>query len=277
LLMWLYYKRWERALYTLHSAWISALFGVPLMLLLRRAHVACGVPIDHFTLGVATCNLVVPGVLLVHWHATAARFAVARQLYCDAIATLCAWALAAVPYQYGVATLLLLAAVLDVLLVLVPWPCTASAPTWPRPLPCVRALFSLARVECGLCTVVHRCTGGPPVQWLDQEATDRRRLGERQMPGLTFAQGGIELGFGDFLVYGAFGAHVCSHAASLAAVATAVALGLVLTMCRIALSPVRVVIPALPLAVGMAAALLALERSAVQTLADALVDVRVWM
>ena len=228
----LYVRRWERTLYALHSAWIALLLGGPLWLLLSRAHVAAGLAVDAPTLIVTVCNLTAPGVILVHWSATARRFAVARQLYADAIAVGCAWALCAIPWPTAVSALLMLA-VLDIVLVSLP---------------------------------------GAPVQRLDEIQTGRKLLGEDQMPGLTFKSGGLELGFGDFLVYAAFAAHAARAGASpFAAVMSAVAVGLIITMGRIALARVRTVLPALPLAVAMASSLLAVERLASQPVADALV------
>ena len=232
----LYVYRWERTLYTVHSIWIGCLLGGPLLLLLMRAHEAFGVAVDVATLVFAVCNLTAPGVVLVHWSATATRFATARRVYANVTAIVCAWALAGVPYQTAVAALLMLA-VLDVLLVSLP---------------------------------------GAPVQRLDEIASARRTIGEAQMPGLTFKRQGLELGFGDFLVYSAFAAHAArAGSAPCAAVFVAVAVGLVLTMSRIALARRRTVLPALPLAVAMAATLLALERLTIQPLADTLVVARV--
>ena len=227
----LYVYRWDRALYTLHSAWIGTLLGGPIWLLLRHVLEAMGVAVDTLTVVISVCNLSVPGVVLVHWSATATRFAYARQLYADVIAIGCAWVLVGVAWSTAVAALLMLA-FLDVLLVAIP---------------------------------------GAPVQRLDAIQTDRNILGERQMPGLSFKAKGLELGFGDFVVYGAFAAHAArAGVAPMGAVMAAVAAGLILTMARIALARVRTVLPALPLAVAMAASLLALERLAIQPVAAAL-------
>ena len=232
----LYVWRWESMLYSLHSVWIGTLLGPPLALLLLSTSIAFAFPMDIPTLMFIVWNLTASGVLVVHWSATAAHFEFTRQLHADVIASLSAWVFAAVPYQTALAVLLLFAA-LDVLFVSLP---------------------------------------GAPVQRLDTIASSRRRIGETQMPGLTFKRVGLELGFGDFLVYGAFSAQAaCASVAAFAAVFAAVAVGLVLTMVRITLAPFRVVLPALPLAVAMATSLLGFERLLLQPLIKALCVERV--
>ena len=234
----LYVKRWELMLYALHSLWIGSLLAGPFATLLCRVCAALDLPLDAVTLVVAAWNLTVPGVLLVHWSATETSFAVGRRFYAALLATLCAWLLAGVPYPTAVSALLMLA-VLDVLLVL------------------LRA---------------------PPVQRLDAVATARRRAGERQMPGLTFKQGGLELGMGDFIVYSAFAAHATrAGVAPLAAIIAGVLVGLVHTMGTIALARRRTVLPALPLSIALGAALLAAERWLVHPLSSTLAEVGVWI
>ena len=235
----LYVFRWERLLYTIHSMWIFSLLSLPFAALLWRVHTAFGIPLDAITLTVVACNISLPAVILVHWTATEARFAKARQLHADVMAIVLAWALARVPWQTAVTALLMLA-VLDIFLVSLP---------------------------------------GAPVQKLDEIARQRKYFGEPQMPGLTYKNNGdLELGFGDFVVYSAFAAQAaCVGLAPFAAVLAAVAVGLIVTMGRIALASRRTVLPALPLAVAMASALLALERLSMQPLSNALVDAQVWL
>lgn len=145
----------------------------------------------------------------------------ARRGYAWLLSVGCAWLLASVPYQTCLATLLLLA-ILDLLLVSLP---------------------------------------GAPVQRLDAIATQRRRAGEAQMPGLTSKHGGLELGLGDFIVYSAFVARVAQYgAAPLAAVSVGILAGLTVTMAYVALATRRTVVPALPLSLALGALLLAAER-----------------
>ena len=138
----------------------------------------------------------------------------------------------------------------------------------------VTALLMLAVLDIFLVSLP-----GAPVQKLDEIARQRKYFGEPQMPGLTYKNNGdLELGFGDFVVYSAFAAQAaCVGLAPFAAVLAAVAVGLIVTMGRIALASRRTVLPALPLAVAMASALLALERLSIQPLSNALVDAQVWL
>ena len=96
----------------------------------------------------------VPGLVVVHWSATARRFVGLRRGYALLLSVGCAWLLASVPYQSSVAALLMLA-LLDVVLVSFP---------------------------------------GSPVQRLDAIARERRAAGEPQMPGLVSKHDGLELG-----------------------------------------------------------------------------------
>lgn len=234
----LYIQRWERLLYTLHSLWIGSLLGGPLYLLLTRCCNALNVPLDAMTTVFVVWNVVTPGVILVHWSATVDSFAAGRRCYAALLATLCAWLLASVPYQTAVTALLMLA-VLDVLLVLLP---------------------------------------GAPVQKLDAVATERRRSGERQMPGLTFKAEGLELGLGDFIVFPAFAAHATKvGVAPLTVICVGVLVGLVHTMATIALKRGRTVLPALPLSIALGAFLLAAERWLVHPLACTLAEAKVWL
>ena len=208
-------------LYSLHSLWIASLLGAPLALFIRRLCEAACWPLDGVTLVLLTWNATVPGLVLVHWSATAIRFERARRMCAGALSVLMAWLLASAPYQTAIATLLLLA-VLDVILVSFP---------------------------------------GSPVQHLDAIASRRRLAGEKEMPGLTFKHGGLELGLGDFIVYSAFAAHAVRNGiAPLAAVAAGVFAGLAVTMAHVALASRRTVVPALPLSVALGAVALAVER-----------------
>ena len=227
----LYVYRCTVALYAVHTAWIGALIGGPLGTMLVRLCEASRVPLDKPTLFFVVANLVAPAVVVVHWSATAKRFATFRRAHAGLLSVLAAWLLASVPYQTSVSALLLLAG-LDILLVSFP---------------------------------------GSPVQRLDTIATARRRAGEAQMPGLTFKHGSLELGLGDFIVYSAFAAHAArAGAAPLAAATIGILVGLTLTMCFVGLAARRTVVPALPLSVALGATLLAVERIAVQPLARAL-------
>lgn len=228
----LYLQRCNRLLHLAHALYIGATFGAPLgLLLVRLSEHWLHTPLDALTWIFLVVNLTVPGIVVIQWPPTGARFEAGRRLYAAALAILCAWLLAYVPYQTAVAALLLLA-LLDVLLVSLP---------------------------------------GSPVQRLDGAHSERKRAGEPQMPGLTFKHSGLELGLGDFIVYSAFCAHAALRGvAPLIAVSVGITAGLVLTMTRIALARRRTVLPALPLSVAFGAALLAVERFALQPLARAL-------
>ncbi len=184
----------------------------------RRISRACG-------------SVTIPGVVAVHWSATAKRFVNVRRSYGALLSVGCAWTLASVPYQTSVTALLMLA-LLDVLLVSFP---------------------------------------GSPVQRLDAIATARREAGEPQMPGLIFKHDGLELGLGDFIVYSAFAAQAAqAGVAPLVAVAIGVLLGLAVTMTHVALARRRTVVPALPLSITLGASMLAVERFVVHVLAEEL-------
>ena len=222
---------------------VGGALGVPFAVLLVRCCEAIGVPMDWVTLLFLTWNVVVPGVLLVQWGATVGHFAPGRRLYAAVLASLCSWFLTSVPYQTLTAMLGIFAA-LDVLLVA---------------LPC--------------------CS---PVRTLNEIDRRRQRAGEAQMPGLTFhapGEDGLFLGFGDFVVFSVF----CTHAsragvAPLAAVATGVLAGLVLTMTHVALQwPKGALEPAIPLSVLGGAILLAIERFVLQPLIEDLAIDSAWI
>lgn len=228
----LYIFRFDWTLHLAHALYVCGLFGAPLALLLVRiCEHWLGAPLDKLTWLFCVTNLTVPAVLVIQWPSMATRFELARRLYAAALAVLCAWLLASVPYPTAVAALLLLA-LLDVVLVSLP---------------------------------------GAPVQRLDAAHAARKRAGEPQMPGLTFKHSGLELGLGDFIIYSAFCAHAVNGGVGpLCAVAAGIIAGLVLTMSHIALARRRTVVPALPLSVALGAILLAAERFAIRPLATEL-------
>jgi len=227
----LYVHTCTRMLYALHSLWIGSLIGGPLVALLPRLCQAAGAPLDVFTLAFLAWNVTVPGLVVVHWSATARRFVGLRRGYALLLSVGCAWLLASVPYQSSVAALLMLA-LLDVVLVSFP---------------------------------------GSPVQRLDAIARERRAAGEPQMPGLVSKHDGLELGLGDFIVYSAFAAHAArSGAAPLLAVTVGVLGGLTVTMMHVALARTRTVVPALPLSIALGALMLAAERFVIHPLAGEL-------
>ena len=228
-----YVHRCTLLLHTVHALWVGGLIGGPLLVLLCRLCEAAGVALDGPTLVLVTWNLTAPGVLVVHWSATAVRFEGLRRGYAAMLSVGVAWILASVPYQTSLTALLMLA-LLDVLLVSFP---------------------------------------GSPVQALDAIATKRREAGEAQMPGLVFKQGGVELGLGDFIIYSAFAVKAArSGVAQLAVVSVGVLAGLTVTMAHVALARRRTVVPALPLSIALGASLLVVERFMLRPLVDVLVD-----
>ena len=222
----LYTFRCDAILHFAHALYLCGVFAAPFCLLVVRLFEhSFGAPLDALTLAFLTANATVPAIALIQWPATSARFANGRRLYAAALAILCAWLLAYVPYSTAISALLLLA-LLDVLLVSLP---------------------------------------GAPVQRLDQAHSERVRAGEPQMPGMTFKHSGLELGLGDFIIYSAFAAHASrAGVAPLAAVTIGILVGLALTMMHIALARRRTVVPALPLSVALGALMLAAERFVMQ-------------
>ena len=163
----LYAKGWLRALWALHCAWVGVLLGVPFCLAIFRACEALGWPLDAVTLALLGWNHTAAGTLLTHWAPDDdERLRTWRRAYSAALSVALAWLLTALPWLTAVMALLLLG-VLDLVLVALP---------------------------------------GAPVQKLDRLATRRRAAGERQPPGLTFKAEGLELGLGDFVIYGAVAA-----------------------------------------------------------------------
>lgn len=160
-----YVYRWNRLLYCHIACLVGSSFGIPFYLFLVRAAQGANVPLDSVTLALATCNFVVPGVLLVQWAPTSKSCWHGRRCYAAALSTLCSWLLASMSSPTLVAVLGLFA-LIDVLLVA---------------LPC--------------------CS---PVQTLDKLTWQRVASGEPHMPGLTFhdpARDGLLLGLGDFIVF----------------------------------------------------------------------------
>ena len=229
----LYAKGWLRALWALHCAWVGGLLGVPFCLAIFRACEALGWPLDAVTLALLGWNHTAAGTLLTHWAPDDdERLRTWRRAYSAALSVALAWLLTALPWLTAVMALLLLG-VLDLVLVALP---------------------------------------GAPVQKLDRLATRRRAAGERQPPGLTFKAEGLELGLGDFVIYGAVAAYsVALGSGALAAGLVGVLGGLALTMARLALARQRTVTPALPAAIVLATLLLAAAVLAWRPLGAALV------
>ena len=229
----LYAKGWLRALWALHCAWVGGLLGVPFCLAIFRACEALGWPLDAVTLALLGWNHTAAGTLLTHWAPDDdERLRTWRRAYSAALSVALAWLLTALPWLTAVMAFVLLA-VLDLVLVALP---------------------------------------GAPVQKLDRLATRRRAAGERQPPGLTFKAEGLELGLGDFVIYGAVAAYsVALGSGALAAGLVGVLGGLALTMARLALARQRTVTPALPAAIVLATLLLAAAVLAWRPLGAALV------
>ena len=220
----LYLQRCNRLLHLAHALYIGATFGAPLGLLLVRLSKVGAHAGDALTWIFLVANLTVPGIVVIQWPSTSARFEAGRRLYAAAPPSL-RLAVAHVPYRAGA---LLLLALLDVLLVSLP---------------------------------------GSPVQRLDG-ALGRARAGEPECPASPSNTLGLSLGSAISSVLGVLYAQRCEgwpHRVSVGITA-----GLVLTMTRIALARRRTVLPALPLSVAFGAALLAVERFALQPLARAL-------
>lgn len=229
----LYGAGWLRALWALHCAWVGGLLGVPFCLGIFRACEVLGWPLDAVTLALLGWNHTAAGTLLTHWAPDDdERLRAWRRAYSAALSVALAWLLTALPWLTAVMALLLLG-VLDLVLVALP---------------------------------------GAPVQKLDRLATRRRAAGERQPPGLTFKAEGLELGLGDFVIYGAVAAYsVALGSGALAAGLVGVLGGLALTMARLALARQRTVTPALPAAIVLATLLLAAAVLAWRPLGAALV------
>ena len=206
---------------------------MPFCLAIFRACEALGWPLDAVTLALLGWNHTAAGTLLTHWAPDDdERLRTWRRAYSAALSVALAWLLTALPWLTAVMALLLLG-VLDLVLVALP---------------------------------------GAPVQKLDRLATRRRAAGERQPPGLTFKAEGLELGLGDFVIYGAVAAYsVALGSGALAAGLVGVLGGLALTMARLALARQRTVTPALPAAIVLATLLLAAAVLAWRPLGAALV------
>lgn len=237
------------ALLAVHSLYIGALLAPPFALLLVRCAQVWRAPLDAPLLMLLTLNFALPGVVVVHWSATAARFGLVRRFYGAALSVLAAWLLASLPWQ-TLGCVLMLLVVVDGLLVF----------DW-----------------CGV----------SPVRRLDALQRYRRELdGEQPMPGLTFktdvfggsggggehdGDGGgrdgdrsgrlaLELGLGDFVLYAAVAAAGAARGGALGVVAAVLGVlaGLTPTMAHLALAQTRTVIPALPAALTLAVGTLAL-------------------
>ena len=101
------------------------------------------------------------------------------------------------------------------------------------------------------------------------------------MPGLTYVdreRDGLFLGLGDFIVFSVFAAHAMrAGVAPLVSTSLGLLGGLVFTMMQVALAwPNAALKPVLPLSVGLAAVMLALERFAVHPVAETLASSGVW-
>ena len=239
----LYVYRWRRGVHAFASIWLSATLGVPSALLLLRCCEAAGSPLDALSFAFAVWNFVVPGCVLIQWHATSERFqSPGRRVYAATLAILGSWMLACVPY------------------------------------PTLIALLGMLTLVDGMITGADRS----PVQRLDVVVTRRRLAGEAEMPGLTFFPAktdGLFLGIGDFVVFSVFATHAArGGAAPLAAVAVALLTALSQVMLHVTLQwPQRALAPILPTSVTIAAALLAGERFAVRPMAEALAAAAAWL
>ena len=175
---------------------VGGLLGVPFCLAIFRARGARW-PLDAVTLALLGWNHTAAGTLLTHWAPDDdERLRTWRRAYSAALSVALAWLLTALPWLTAVMALLLLG-VLDLVLVALP---------------------------------------GAPVQKLDRLATRRRAAGERQPPGLTLRAEGLELGLGDFVIYGAVAAYSVALGSGALAAGLVGVLGLALTMARLALA-----------------------------------------